>query len=102
MASLLAGITHERHLAQGFLHHPLKVAPEVTIYQEDIHRALVVGHEDITAVLVDVFAPLDADGQQQHAARQPRPHLAGIVAPEMGIAQNAAYDGEEGCDDGDH
>ena len=100
MACLLAGITHERHLAQGFLHHPLKVAPEVTIYPEDVHRTLVVGHKHIALLMVDVFPPLHLDGQQQDVADELRPNLAGIITPKVRAAYETADNRDEGCEHG--
>ena len=100
MASLLAGIAHERHLAQGFLHHPLKVAPEITIYQKDVHRTLVVGHKHIALLMVDVFPPLHLDGQQQDVADELRPNLSGIIAPKVRAAYETADNRDEGCEHG--
>ena len=59
MAGLFASVAHEGNAAEGLFHHPLEVAPEEAIDQEDVHLALMVGHEDIRGVVVDVFAAYD-------------------------------------------
>ena len=47
MVGVLASHANERHFAQALLHHPFKIAVEITIDEENIERSLVVGDEHI-------------------------------------------------------
>ena len=63
VARLDAGIAHQRHLAQGFLHHPLEIAAQVAVDEEDVERSLVVGHEHVALPAVYIFTAFDVNGQ---------------------------------------
>ena len=92
----LASVTHERNFAQRLLHHPLEVAMQITVYQKNVHRALMIGHEDIALSGLQVLASLHLDRQQQHVAENLRPNAAGPIPPEMGTEQHAAHTGRDG------
>ena len=98
VACLVAGIANEGRTTQGLLHHPLKVAAQVAVDEEDVHGPLVVGHEHVALVLVDVLTPLHVDGQQEYAAHEATPQTAGIVTPEVGVekAANSRDKGRKG------
>ena len=87
---LRAGIAHEGHLAQLLLHHPLEVAAEIAVDEEDVEGALVVGHEDIALVALEMLTPLDANGDEQHSEDETRPPAAWVVAPVMAVEEGAA------------
>lgn len=89
----------EGHLAQRLLHHPLEVAVEETVDEEDVECSLVVGHKDIALLGVEILASLNVYGQEKEVAGDARPYLPGIVAPEVSVAQSASYDGHGGRDD---
>lgn len=52
----------------------------------------MIGHEHIRAVLVEILASFNLDRQKQNAHDEPRPPLAGIIAPEMSVADMTADD----------
>ena len=100
MAGAAACSPDERQLAQRLLHHPLEVAAQEAIDEENIVRALVVGHKDIGGVGLKVLAPFHADGEEHKPAHQAAPDHGGIIAPEVGLAQAASQDGDYGCERG--
>ena len=93
----LACLAHEGNLAQLALHHPLEVAAQETVNQKYIERSLMVGYEHIRLPFLQVFASLDLHGQQKHTHNELRPPLAGIISPEMTVAQRAADDYHQTC-----
>ena len=90
MVRILTGDTDERHFAQALLHHPLEVSAQKTVYQEDIESALMIGHENITLVLLEMLTSLHLYRQEEDADPKPSPILARIIAPEMAIAQHTS------------
>ena len=97
MVGVLASHAYKGYLPQPFLHHPLEIATQEAVDEEDIKGTLVVGHKDIRLPGHQMFAPIDADRQQQKAYPKPRPALSGIVTPEMSVANHAANDGDKRC-----
>ena len=71
-------------------HHPLEVAVEESINQEDVERSLMVGNKDIRLTFAQVLAPFHLHGQEQQSHDEARPALTGIIAPEVAVAQEAA------------
>ena len=59
---IVARGTHQRHIAQAALHHPLEVAVQETVDEEDVKRSLMIAYEYIRLVLAQMLAPLDLDG----------------------------------------
>ena len=55
MVRILTGDTDEGHFAQALLHHPLEVSAQEAVNQEDIESALMIGHENITLVLLGLM-----------------------------------------------
>jgi hypothetical protein len=51
------GSAYKGYALQLFLHHPLEVVPEVTVYKEYIECSLMICHEDIRGVFVYVLTP---------------------------------------------
>ena len=92
----LAGHTHKGDFPDASLHHPLEVAAKVAVEKEDVERALVIGHEDVGLVGLEMLPALHSDGQQTELEREPRPAFAGIVTPEIAIAKQTAYGDSQG------
>ena len=101
MVGGLAGYADKGHLAQLAFHHPLEVASQESIDQEDIEGSLVVAHKDIRLPSDQVFAPLDLDWQEQDAHDKPCPPFAGIIAPEVSATDRASDDHGQSREDGD-
>ena len=59
---IVARGAHQRHIAQAALHHPLEVAVQETVDEEDVKRSLMIAYEYIRLVLAQMLAPLDLDG----------------------------------------
>ena len=57
----------------------------------------MVGYEHIRLPFLQVFASLYLYGQQKHTHNELRPPLAGIIPPEMTVAQCAADDHHHTC-----
>ena len=87
VARAFAGFSHEENLPQRLLHHPLEVAAQEAVDEEDVERSLVVGHEDVGGLLVHVLVSAYDHGDEQHAAEDDGPDFSGIVSPEMGAAE---------------
>lgn len=62
VVSFLTRITHQEDATQCLLHHPLKVATQKAINQENIHWPLMIGHKDIALMLIYEVASFDFDG----------------------------------------
>ena len=80
MVTLLAGPSHEGHLAQLVFHHPAEVATEMAVDEEDVESALMVAHEDIRLPGLQMLSPLHAYGYEHHLQDAPCPQLTGVVA----------------------
>ena len=100
LVRLPAGIAHEGNLVDLVLHHPLEVTTQEAVNQEDVERALMVGHKDIRLVGFQVFAPLDLDRQQEHTRDGSRPPATRVIAPIVTIAQRTSYAHQECSPDG--
>ena len=57
----------------------------------------MVGYEHIRLSFLQVFASLYLHGQQKHTHNELRPPLAGIISPEVTVAQCAADDYHQTC-----
>ena len=90
---VLAGHAEEWYLAQRFLHHPFEVAVKESVNEEYVERALVVSHEDVALLRVEVLTTFDTDWQKEQIAGEASPPLAGIVTPEVSVAKTAADGG---------
>ena len=97
VVSRLACLAHEGHLTQLTLHHPLEIAAQETVNQEYIEGSLMVGYEHIRLSFLQVFTSLYLHGQQKHTHNELRPPLAGIISPEMTVAQCAADNYHQTC-----
>ena len=87
---ILTGNTDERHFAQALLHHPLEVCAKEAVNQEDIESTLMIGHENITLVLLEMLTSLHLYRQEKDADPKPGPILTRIITPEMTITQHAS------------
>ena len=96
----LAGLADEGHFTKTYLHQLLEVVSQESVYQEDVEGSLVIGHEHIRGVFAYVRVTLHSYGEQKHVAEEDGPNLARPIAPEMGVADAAADDDGEACDDG--
>lgn len=47
MMCVLAGHTEEGHLPKRFLHHPLEVAVQETVDEEDVESPLMIADKDV-------------------------------------------------------
>ena len=93
LATALAGFAHQRQIAQLLLHHPLEMAPQEAIHEEDIVRALVIGHEHIGLILLQILPSLYMHRQQHDVAHHPTPYMCRPITPEVCVAYGAADDG---------
>ena len=80
MVTLLAGPSHEGHLAQLVFHHPAEVATEMAVDEEDVESALMVAHEDIRLPGLQMLSSLHAYGYEHHLQDAPCPQLTGVIA----------------------
>ena len=97
-----AGEAHEGNLAQLVLHHPLEVAAQIAVDEEDVKRSLMVGHEDVRLFWLQMLTAFDGDGQQTDTDDGLGPPTTGIVAPEVAVADSRA-DADGHCHhDGDN
>jgi hypothetical protein len=55
----------------------------------------MIGHENITLVLLEMLTSLHLYRQEEDADPKPGPILAGIIAPEMAIAQHTSQNGRQ-------
>ena len=94
MVSCLAGHTDKGHLAQATLHHPLEVAVEIAIDQENVECTLMVAHKDIRLALFEMLASLHMHRQPEHGDYDTRPQMGWPVTPEMSVAYQAARYGD--------
>ena len=95
-AGLFAGIAHEGNAAERLLHHPFELAAEEAGEEEDIERALVVGHEDVALAGLQVVATFDRDRDEKGADERPSPQFAGREGKPPREAEHAPEGGEEG------
>lgn len=65
MMCVLAGHTEEGHPSKRFLHHPLEVAVQETVDEEDVEGPLMVADEDVALLGVEVLASFHMYGQQK-------------------------------------
>ena len=89
LVRLSAGITHKGNLLYLVFHHPLEVAAQETVDEEDVEGTLMVGHEDVRLVLLQMLATFDGHRDKEDAEDNPGPPAAGIIAPEMAVANMA-------------
>ena len=66
----LASLSHQRYIAQLSFHHPLKVAVQETIDEEDVEGALMIRHEHIALAFLQVLPTLYLDGQEEDSDPQ--------------------------------
>lgn len=85
----MAGLTHERNLAERLLEHPLEVVAQHGVNKEDVHRPLMVCHKDVGALLVEFMTALHLEGQQQYAAYHLAPPRLDDISPKVGVRHNA-------------
>lgn len=102
MAGGGAGAPHEGDVAQALFHHPLEIVVEVAVDEKYVVGSLVVGHEYIGGIFVDVFAPAYFDTYQREDAEEPRPDVGGVVAPDVAFAQAAPDEGDDGGEQGEY
>ena len=95
MMCILASQTYQRNLADALLHHPLEVTSQEAVDQEDVESTLMIGNKHITLILLQMFPTLYLHRQEKETDPQDRPPLAGIISPEVTIAQSAAYHGNK-------
>ena len=93
--SILASQTYQRNLADALLHHPLEVTSQEAVDQENVESTLMIGYKHITLILLQMFPTLYLHRQEKETDPQDRPPLAGIISPEVAIAQSAAYHGNK-------
>ena len=86
----LASLAHEGYLAQSLFHHPLEVAAQEAVDDEDVKRSLVVADKDVALVLAQMFPSFHFDGKQADPDDEPSPPFAGVVAPVVSVAQRAS------------
>ena len=101
LVGLATGIAHKGNLLYLVFHHPLEVAAQETVDEEDVEGTLMVGHEDVRLVLLQMLATFDSHRDKEGAEDNPGPPAAGIIAPEMAVANGGADANRDGGDDGD-
>ena len=100
LVRLAAGIAQERNLTQLVFHHPFEVTAQKTVDQEDVKRPLMIGHKDIRLVGFQILTAFNLDGQQAGIKDGAGPPAAGIVAPEVTIADGRADADSNSSQDG--
>ena len=96
LVRLFAGIAYKRYLLQLVLHHPLEIATQETIDEEDVESALMVGNKDVRLIGLKMFATLNRDRQKECTRNGTGPPSSRIVAPKVAIAQSTTYTYQEG------
>ena len=95
----LTSLAHKGHITQLTLHHPLEIAVQITINQEDVKRSLVVCHKDIRPSFLQVFASFHLHWQQKHSDNQSSPPLSRVIAPKMSVTNPASDDHYKSCNE---
>ena len=94
-ACLAACHSDKGNVAQALLHHPFELVAQIAVDAEDVEGTLVVRHEDVALLGVDVLLALHADGDEEHTQQCPCPETADVFGGEDG----ESADGEQGYDD---
>ena len=100
MPSTSTSASHQRNIHQRFLHHPLEIAPQETINEENIVRSLMVRHEDVGSLPVHQLIAFNTYWEEHHPAHQAAPNHGRIVSPEMRPSNGRANDGDHSAEDG--
>ena len=96
MVGAFACIADKGNPAQLVLHHPFEIAVQESIDEENVESSLVVGHKHIALSGLEVFTSFHFYGQEEQSDDTARPVAAGVIAPEMTIAQHAPHHGDDG------
>ncbi len=92
--SAFARLTYKWYIAQTLLHHPLEVAPEITIYQKNIECSLMVSDKHIRLLFDNVLTSRHVNRQEQQTAESSRPQTARDIAPIMRTSKSAPHNGD--------
>ena len=65
-----ASQTHERNVADAFLHHPLEVTAQEAIDEEDVEGTLMVGHEHVALTFLEMLPTLYLYWQEEDSDPQ--------------------------------
>lgn len=101
MSCHVARPAHEREVVQALAHHPLEIVAQVAVDGENVVGTLMVGNEDVGAVVVDEIAVLYLDAHAKEEAHGPCPPLGWEVAPIVAV-EEAANDGDYAGDNGEN
>ena len=97
VVGLFTGKTNQGDFPDGLFHHPFEVTAEEAVDEKDVKSSLVIADKDIALPRVKMFASFDFHGEEEQTDRKPRPVLAGIISPEVPVAQLTA---DGGCQSG--
>lgn len=97
-----AGFPDKRNLAQPDLHHPAEVMVEEAVYRKDVVGTLVVGHEDVGGILVDILPPFHRHSHEGEPAEEHGPDFGGPVAEPARQAEEAPDNRQRGRQNGQH
>ena len=87
LVRLLTSIAQEWDAPQLFLHHPLEVSAQMTVDEEDIIDALMVGYKHIALVLLQMFTSFHCDGNQKRLDDNLSPPAPWNIAPVVAVAK---------------
>ena len=96
-----ACVAYERYFLEVFFHHPLEVVAEVSVGEEDVEVALVVGEENVAVIFVDVLASFNFDFDEEEPKSTLGPELGHVVGDDIGVSKEAGDDDAGGYNDGD-
>ena len=99
VVSRLTRPPYEGNFAQSLLHHPLEVASQKSVDNEDVDRSLVVADKDVALMLAQMLPPFYLYGEQADPDEKPGPPFARVIAPEMAVAHGASYRRDKGTED---
>lgn len=101
VSGLAAGVADQWYLFELLLHQPLEVVVEVAEYHPNIEGSLMVGHEYITLLRVEILAPIYLDAHEEEKAYAARPDVGRPICEHHIAAKRCADDGGQSCKDGD-
>src|SRR3990172_2808171 len=77
MTCFITVVAQDRDLSELDLHHPPEIDGEPSIHDEDVVLALVVRHDDIRSVFIDIRFVYDRNEHRGNEAVEPCPYFAG-------------------------
>lgn len=81
-----AGHAYKGNIEETLLHHPLEFVMQEGIDNKYVESALMIGHKDVTLVLLHILATFDSDGDKQQTQNAPSPKTPDVGGAPTGAA----------------